>query len=290
MHVKRKYSTCATGWCEYSTEAESRTRTGHRYQQRSRRSTTLPFTSGVHRGAPKRGRLDLLCNTSFGNSSGSIRCRVSGRRVSSEDPVSVSAALDHNQENGTTKFEPLRVRTAFGDCLVFLGDHPLLVLTFKPVFLFTARIVHRDCRVTRTLSVLDGWHLSLHERGRPRGAVHSGVHLSLHVHGDVRHIVDVMHTGYLNKLLCGSLMHVYRDVHHLVNELHLRYFDRSLGRLVYGDLSLHDHGDICHHLLSFDRSLNCLSGGNLSLCVTTEAYTVSWMNCAFGLLTVSRLL
>ena len=28
--------------------------------------------------------------------------------------------------------------------------------------------------------------------------------------GDVRHIVDVMHTGYLNKLLCCSLMHVHR--------------------------------------------------------------------------------
>ena len=60
---------------EYSTEAESRTRT-------ARNPVGLKLI-GVYEGAPQRGRTDLLGNTSLGNSTGSIRCRVSGGRVAS---------------------------------------------------------------------------------------------------------------------------------------------------------------------------------------------------------------
>ena len=54
-----------------------------RYQQRKRRSPTLPIAFGVHEGAPPRGRTDVFGNTSSGNSAGSTLFCVSGRRFSS---------------------------------------------------------------------------------------------------------------------------------------------------------------------------------------------------------------
>ena len=84
---------------EYSTEAEARARTGRNPvglkwidTNRERRSSTLPFTSGVYGGAPQRGRTDLPGNTSAGDSTSPTQCCVSGRRFSSRRPFLVSIA------------------------------------------------------------------------------------------------------------------------------------------------------------------------------------------------------
>ena len=76
---------------EYSTEAESRTRTGRNpfglkwidTNKGSAETPRLPFASGVYGGAPQRGRTDLLGNASTGNSTSPTLCCVSGKRFSS---------------------------------------------------------------------------------------------------------------------------------------------------------------------------------------------------------------
>ena len=115
---------------------------------------------------------------------------------------------------------------------------------------------------------LDGWNLSLHERGGVHYFVHvlhvvlctlSGGSLSLNIYGDVRHLVKKLQSRYLDRSLrCLSwklvsandhlvrelsgetrAFHVHMDVCRILDEMHLRSNNNRLN-------SLNDWKVLCH--------------------------------------------